>query len=338
MIHKLILSFTLCFILINCTFAAETVEWKIQTNKPVSSTLFIVEEQMMRDIENNSQGALKFTLKGNDGFVPFRSVYNAVRTGEIDAMLMTPSYWASADPVFAIIGDLVAAWSSPEQYNHWLREGGGFKYLERAYQRVGLKVIGYSIATPESIVSRYPIANTNDFKGLVMRAPPGMIGDFFQSLGVKVKHFPVDKVLSSLQNRRIDAADFLDLTSNHQMGAYKIVKHTNYPGFHSMPLYDFVVREQCWNDLSQAQQQIVLAAIEKWQTSAAALTRAELDKAKKEVLLQGVTLHHWNKSELAKARQKAVIIWHKYAGRSPEAKELIDALKNWFKIQDALVN
>jgi TRAP-type mannitol/chloroaromatic compound transport system substrate-binding protein len=284
---------------------------------------------MLRNIEFDSEGALKLDLKGKNGFVNNRSVYNALRTGEIDAMLMTPSYWANADPVFAIMGDLVAAWDNPQQYSRWLNSANGIRYLDEAYARVGLKLLGYSIATPESLIARKPIPNVNALHGLIIRTPPGMISDFFKLLGARVKNISGSKVLSSLEQKRIDVADFSDLSVNNQMGAYRIAKHSNYPGFHSMPLYDFVVRLQSWNKLSNKQKEIVLNAVQQWQLKAYTVSQDELLKAKQEVLSQGVTLHTWSTEELKKARQKASIVWEKYATKSDEAKALIGELKLW---------
>jgi len=309
--------------------AAEPVTWKIQTNKPHASSLFKIEQQMLQNIELDTASALKFDLKGRNGFVNNRSAYNALRTGEIDAMFMTPSYWANADPVFAIMGDLVAAWDNPQQYSRWLSSANGIRYLDEAYARVGLKLLGYSIATPESLIARKAIPNVNALQGLTIRTPPGMISDFFKLLGARVKNISGSKVLISLEQKRIDVADFSDLSVNNQMGAYRIVKHTNYPGFHSMPLYDFVVNLQRWNKLSNKQKEIVLKAVQQWQSKAYTVSQEELLEAKKEVLAQGVTLHTWSTDELKKARQKATIVWDKYSAKSDKAKALINELKLW---------
>ncbi|EPJ45513.1 MAG: hypothetical protein OFPI_36590 [Osedax symbiont Rs2] len=309
-------------------FAAPIV-WKIQSNKPQGSSLLQIEQQMMDQIKRESNGELIFDLRSNNGFVEHRAAYNAVRTGEIDAMLMTPSYWVGADPVFAIMGDLVAAWNSPAQYLRWLVEFQGIAYLERAYRRVGLKLLGFTVSPAESLIATRPIANIDDFKGLVMRAPPGMISDFFQLLGARPRNIAGNKVLAALQRKRIDMADFSDLAVNNQLGAYRWAKYTNYPGFHSMPLYDFVAREKSWNQLSKQQQRIVMNAVARWQSLAYKVSSKELEHAKHRVIAQGVTLHHWSASELKRARQHAVQIWDKHANKSAAAKALITDLKHW---------
>jgi len=308
---------------------ADPVVWKIQSNKPQGSSLLYIEQKMMDQIKRGSNGELIFDLRSDNGFVEHRGAYNAVRTGEIDAMLMTPSYWVGADPVFAIMGDLVGAWNSPAQYLRWLVQFQGIAYLHRAYQRVGLKLLGFTVSPAESLIATKPMANIDDFKGLVMRAPPGMISDFFQLLGARPRNISGNKVLAALQRGRIDMADFSDLATNNQLGAYRWAKYTNYPGFHSMPLYDFVVREKSWNKLSKQQQQIVMQAVKQWQSVAYKVSAKELEQAKSRVIAQGVTLHKWNKAELKRARQHAVKVWDKHANKSDAAKALITDLKLW---------
>ncbi|MGB1238633.1 MAG: TRAP transporter substrate-binding protein DctP [Pseudomonadales bacterium] len=318
----------LMFIISFCAQATPKV-WKIQSNKPQNSSLLQIEQRMMRQIEQASQGELVFMLKADNGFVGLREAYNAVRTGEIDAMLMTPSYWSAADPVFSIMGDLVAAWNSPAQYVKWLEKAQGIRYLERAYRRVGLRLLGYAVAPAESLVSTKPLSSVEDIAGLVMRAPPGMISDFFTLLGARPRNISAGKAIKALARGRIDMADFSDLSVNAQVGAYTHAKHTNYPGFHSMPLYDFVVREQSWQALSERERQIVLQAVERWQFSSYQVTGEALAKALQETREQGVTLHRWDDSELKRARRQARVVWDNYARKSDEALALIAELTQW---------
>ena len=72
-------------------------------------------------------------------------------------------------------------------------------------------------------------------------------------------------------------------------------------------------------------------AIQVWQSSAYKASRKKLEKTKKLVLAQGVTIHQWSELELKRARQQATIVWDKYASKSVAAKKLIDELKRWLQ-------
>ncbi len=327
------------FFTIICVFSAlsslslnaQPVTWKVQSNKPKDGVLFSVELLVAKEIAADTQGNLLLDVRSGNGHVGQREAFNALRLGKIDAMFMSPQYWGGADPVFPIMGDLVAAWDSPEQYFYWLNDEGGIKYLEAAYQRFGLKLIGYVVAPTESLVSRIPIANIDDIKGKVMRTPPGMITDFFQLIGARTRNISVPKIAASLLNGKVAIADLSHIAVNNASGVYKQSKHTNYPGFHSSPLYDFVVNQKAWDALSSFHQKSIKNALLHWRVINYKTNQQELEGALKSLQEQGVTIHHWDEQEIKKARKIAIQVWDKYGAKSDEAKVLITELKQWLK-------
>lgn len=307
------------------------VTWKVQSNKPSGGALLALEQHLANDIEIETQGDLILDIRPENGHVGLREAFNALRRGYIDAMFMTPQYWGGADPVFPIMGDLVAAWNSPEQYIYWLKHKGGIKHLEAAYQRFGLKLVGYIIAPAESLIATVPVANISDIKGQVMRTPPGMITDFFQLLGARTRNITTSKIASSIATKKVSIADLSNIVLNNKLQVYQHAKHTNYPGFHSMPLYDFVVNQKSWDALPLIQQHRLKNAMLHWQELNYKTTQKELEAVKISLDRQQVTVYQWEPTEIIKARKKAVLVWDKYAKKSPRAFELIQELKNWLK-------
>ncbi len=310
---------------------AQSVTWKVQSNKPATGKLFSFEQHLAQDIAHRTQQRLIFDVKSDNGHVGVREAFNALRLGKIDAMFMSPQYWGGADPVFPIMGDLVAAWDSPEQYFHWLNDEGGIKHLEAAYQRFGLKLIGYVVAPTESLVSKVPIANIENIKGQVMRVPPGMISDFFQLLGARTRNITPPQIEQAMTRGKITIADLSHLSMNNEIGLYQQAKHTNYPGFHSLPLYDFVVNQEAWDALDLEQQNIVSDALLHWRVITYKSTQQDINETLVSLREQGVTVHRWDKEEIKKARTIAIQVWDKYATKSEHANALILELKRWLK-------
>lgn len=311
--------------------SAQPIVWKVQSNKPAAGVLFTIEQQLAEEIAFETKGELILVVKPEGGFLGIREAFNGLRKGSIEGMFMTPQYWGGADPVFTVLGDLVAAWDSPAQYRRWLSEQKGIRYLESAYERYGLKLISYTIAPSESIVSTTPIANVSDFKGKVIRSPPGMISDFFAALGARPRHLTVAKISPALANGRINMADFSNLVHNYHLNQYKVAKYTNYPGFHSMPLYDFVVRKEAWLGLSDEHKLAVKKVMNRWDKIIYNSTHFHLQKVLKLTEKEGVTVHRWNKSEIRAARRLAVSVWDNYARKNRTAKQIITELKQWLK-------
>jgi TRAP-type mannitol/chloroaromatic compound transport system substrate-binding protein len=311
---------------------AQSVTWKVQSNKPADGILFSFEKHLAKDITKLTKNTLIFDLRSGNDPVGVREAFNALRLGKIDAMFMSPQYWGGADPVFPIMGDLVAAWDSPEQYFHWLNDKGGIKHLEAAYLRFGLKLVGYVVAPTESLVSKVAIADINDIQGQVMRTPPGMISDFFQLLGARTRNLTASKVTQALTDGKITIADLSHISMNSELGLYKQAKHTNYPGFHSAPLYDFVVNQKAWDALTAEQQDVVSDALLHWRVISYKANQEGVNQILASLKQQGVTIHRWDKLEIKKARTIAIAVWDKYAAKSDHAKALITELKQWLKV------
>ena len=52
------------------------------------------------------------------------------------------------------------------------------------------------------------------------------------------------EIFTALETGIIDGADAANLTNNVGLGLYDIAEHTNFPGFHSMPLTTLRVTNQ----------------------------------------------------------------------------------------------
>jgi TRAP-type C4-dicarboxylate transport system substrate-binding protein len=314
------------------TQAAPTpIVWDIQSNKLAGSIQFQLEQQTMSRIEELSRGELKFNVVSIDSIFLAKSTFSAVRFGKLQGMFMTPQYWGGADVVFSIYGDLVAAWESPEQYRQWLEQEQGLQYLQSTYHRFGLHQVGYMVSPAESLVSTVPIANLNDFRGKSIRTPPGMVADFFTLLGAKPKEMSMSQVIGSLANHRIQMTDYSNIVVNDKVGLYGVAKHTNYPGFHSMALLDFVVNKKAWDALEPKHQAIVKLVISDWEKSLDQEMELKLDQVIERLKSQGVILYQWDAQELKKARNIAKKIWQEYALKSPEAHQVISQLMAWLE-------
>ena len=127
-------------------------------------------------------------------------------------------------------------------------------------------------------------------------------------------------------------ADYSYLVDNVNLKLYATAKHTNYPGFHSMPLYDFVVRKKSWQGISDKHKLAVKKVMSRWDTIVFNSTRFQLERALKVAKSEGVTLHRWDESETKAARRLAVKVWDDYGRKNVKAQQLIDELKSWLTL------
>ena len=113
---------------------------------------------------------------------------------------------------------------------------------------------------PNIIHSKKPIRTIEDFRGLKLRVPGGMIAEGFAAAGARTTLLPGGEVFSALEKGTVDAADYTGPAVNWALGFQQV---TNYiwegpPGLESIyqpvDLMDFVVRMDVWNRLSKTMQ------------------------------------------------------------------------------------
>ena len=71
------------------------------------------------------------TVLPTKAVVPHRETIDAVAHGILDGDLNAISYFAGRDPAFAMIGDLIAGWDTPEQLQTYCMHGGGKEILQK---------------------------------------------------------------------------------------------------------------------------------------------------------------------------------------------------------------
>ena len=107
-----------------------------------------------------------------------------------------------------MIGDLVFAYQHPWQAEAWYYHRGGLDMLREAYAKFNVYPVGVSWWGVESIVSKKPIKTIDDFKGLKVRTPQGMIAEILTKLGASIVVLPGGEVYSALDKGVVDAADW----------------------------------------------------------------------------------------------------------------------------------
>lgn len=319
---------------------AEPTIWKVQSHKPESSIFHQnFKKFVVTPINKELKGRLQIRLfaQGENQLHSNRSGFSAVRHGRVAGRFSATMYWGGADPVFSIAGDLIAAWESEEDFFDWFDNFGGEEFVQNAYARYNSYFVGYALSPHESLVAKFPITDIESLKGKRIRTPPGSMGHaFFQALGAVSRPFTLSKVPNSFPRSVIDAADYSTISLNLQEGVYKHAKHTNYPGFHSLPVLEFVVNLQQWNKLSLEDKSVIKKHVKHWQKMNTIVVKELEPKHIAELEAQGVTLHKWSQLEKRKARKIAIKVWDKFTQKSPQAKAVVESIKQWLRDNNKL--
>lgn len=308
---------------------AQTV-LKIQTSTQTGGYSFdYLQDNWVPRLEAMTGGDLTIEFFPINSVVDRKETPEAVMAGVLSGDLTSVAYFAGRDPAFAIMGDMIAGYDSPEQIQTFCRLGGGRDALQELWDATlpgAVHVVGCGPVSKEALVSTVPINSVADLEGLKIRSPSGLAATVFQAAGAAPASIPFSDVFTSLEKGVIDAADASAYINNHNNGFHQIARYPLYPGIHSMAIHQFTINKELWDGLSPAQQLV----LETWYYAAYDDLRRQLDLQDKaqvaaDAAAGEITVINWPQSERDAFREIAMGAWEETAAKSPAARAALDA-------------
>lgn len=316
---------------------AAEYEWRWQTSAESGANYYPYQQDYVKNIEKMSGGRIHIDLLPINSIVAYNETLDAVGANIIQGHITGPNYFTGKDPVFALAGDLTAAWESPRDVQMFFEYGGGNEVYRKVLEKYNVYFLGGgAIGGPESIPSRVPIRGTADLKGLKMRLPEGLPQKIFGDFGVAAVNLPASEAFTALERGVIDAADYSMFSTNDKLGFHRFARYPIYPGFHSVPTLEVSINLDVWKSLPDDLKDILLTAtrdaLRDWPAHMEMNDLAAVAKARAE----GVEIVSWSPEEKKKFRTVAQKHWAEFAKQSPAATEMYDAIINFLKSMDRL--
>lgn len=304
--------------------SAQQTNLRIQTHFSPETLSGQLAKKYIEDISAMSNGEITVEMFYSSSVVKSVETFDAAATGILDCDMTGGAYQTGKNPAFQFTGDLMGGYSNPYQQMAWLLHADGRTALNSLYHDYDMHFIGWWIPGPESLASTKPIRNVEDFKDWKFRSPPGLATKVFANLGASPIVMDFNEIFTALETGIIDGADAANLTNNIGLGLYDIAKHTNFPGFHSMPADHLACRKDVWDAMPAHHQKIMEVAMDSLALHNATLN--EVKNAQNAVKLrdEGVTMYEWSPDELAKFRTAVKAGWEEFA-TTPEAKALLQS-------------
>lgn len=291
-------------------------------------------------IEALTGGALSFEFLPTGAVMPRTETPDGVAAGVLSGDMTSVEYFSGRDPAFAIMGNLIAGYDSPDQVQTFCRHGGGREMLQKLWDEMlpgKLHVIGCGAVSREALVSAVPIRGVDDLKGVKIRSPEGLAATVFQKAGASPVNMSINDVFTALEKGVIEAADASAYINNSKSGYHQIAAYPIYPGIHSMTVRQFTLNKDLWDGLTADQQ----VALETWFYAAYDDLRRVLDLQDKEVVAaekadEDITVIDWPQSERDRFRQIATEAWEETASKSPLAREALETHYEFMKTMGLL--
>ncbi|MCQ8782396.1 TRAP transporter substrate-binding protein [Mangrovibrevibacter kandeliae] len=337
MITRLLAATLAAGLLSTAAYAQETFDLKFQSSDNSGTVSFGVQQEWAKHLSEVSNGRINVEMLPVGSIVEYNETLDAVGSGILDGHITDSSYFTGKDPGFALIGNPVGAYSTPEELRAFFDDGGGTKLYNEILNPYGVQFIGPAAQTAEAIPSKIPIDGVADLKGVKIRAPEGMVQSAFAAAGAAPVNLPQSEVFTSLDKGVIDAADATTLATNDSMGLNDVAKNPIWPGFHSLPLNEVSINKAKWDAMSDEDRQMLTDSVKWYADHLAERVRSRDEEVAEKLRQRGdVTIHSWSEEEKKKFRQIGQEQWKTYAERSENAQKVYDTLTAYLKKEGRL--
>jgi TRAP-type C4-dicarboxylate transport system substrate-binding protein len=218
----------------------------------------------------------------------------------------------------------MGGYATPYQQLSWLYYGGGLEDAQALYNKYDMQLVGWWVYGQESLASSRPLDGPSALKDFKFRSPPGMETKIFEKLGAKPIVMDFTEIFTALETGIIDGADASGLANNVGLGLYDLVKHANFPGFHSMPSDHLACNKSVWDSMPESHRTIMSVAMEALALRTALTFEKANAAAAAKLRAEGVTLWQWSEEDLQTFRDAAQATWPEFA-TTPEAKALVES-------------
>ncbi len=187
------------------------------------------------------------------------------------------------------------------------------------------------------IHSRIPIRSFEDFKGIKLRMPGGLIAAVFAAAGAKTVFLTGDQVYPTLQSGAIDAADFAGPGTNFNMGFANVAKYIILgppatPCLHQpVDLHCALVNLAQWTALPKHLQDVVEYAARRFSWDDYAFVQKQNILSWGKYRDKGVEIVRLSNADVDKLRKVAIPLWFEWARKDPLALEAFSSQLEYMK-------
>jgi TRAP-type mannitol/chloroaromatic compound transport system substrate-binding protein len=306
---------------------AAGISLKIQTAWSAGGIGQQIFETWCHSMIERTSGELTLVPFAADDISGIFEMMDAVAGGVLDGMHWFPVYWPSTGrmPAGAFLSSFPMGLNHPHQWDMLFDSYGGTELAREFYAKQGLYFIGHVHQDLNLIHSKKPIRSLDEFKGLKLRMPGGLIAECFAAIGARTVTLPGPDVFSALEAGAIDAADFVGPAINFSLGfaqvsEYIVMGPPSTPCLHQpVDLMEISFNLQVWNGLPRHLQGILIDEVRNFSSlHFTGIQRANVE-AWSSFAEAGTKVTRLSEDDVARFRKVAIPLWFQWANKDRDA-------------------
>jgi TRAP-type mannitol/chloroaromatic compound transport system substrate-binding protein len=310
--------------------AAAGITLKVQTMWSSGGIGHQIFETWCNSIIERSSGELALAPFAANDISSVFDMGEAVAGGVLDGMFSSPTYWAATKrmPAGAFFSSFPMGLNHPHHFDMLFDSYGGTKLARELWAKQGLYFVGRIQHDFNLIHSKKPISSLDDFKGLKIRMPGGLIAECFSTIGARVVTLPGPDVYSALETGAIEAADFVGPAINYSLGFagvsnYIVMGPASTPCLHQpVDAMEFSLNLQTWNGLSDHSKRLLTDEVQVFSMQHfTGIQKANIEAWSK-FAEAGTTVTRLSEEDVLRFRKVAIPLWFKWANKDKDAARI----------------
>ena len=286
-------------------------------------------KRLEKSVKVISGGDLQLKFFEPRALVPALEIFDAVKSGAVDAGWSSPGFWQSRERALALFS-AVPFGPDAREYGAWLLYGGGEKLMQEIYAEHGIYGMICGVIAPEaSGWFRREIKTIEDFKGLKIRFF-GLGALVMQNLGADTQLLAPGDTYPALERGVIDGLEYSQPAIDLQQGFYQIAKHYYFPGWHQQATaLELLVNKKKWDALTAQHKAILTESCRANFTIGMTEGEAIQSKALDELEAKGVKFHVWSDAILKRFKDEWLKIAEEISGEDAKFAKAWNSLKKF---------
>ena len=306
-------------------------EWNLASSMASETMDYGILNDALTWLESVTNGRLKITQLPTGAIVKGPDQLQALSSGTVQVCRESPAYFSRTDPAFAILGSGPGVWESPIDLQLYFEEFGGKELARKLYREHNVYYVGPKISNAEPMHGNKPIDSFDALAGLKIRTLPGLYHDLFKGAGAIPTTLDGSEIYSGLDTGVIDAAEFLSIAINYDMGLHEVSKYVLYPSFHcAAGADDISVNMDAWNELPDDLKLAMEGMVYLFSRWAWDWQEAASYEALVKMIDYGVEHVTWTPADVTKARAIGMNNLKEWGLKSPLAQEIANNIVAFF--------
>lgn len=305
---------------------AQVFKWRAQHPWPPGGRFDELAQDLVARIKKRSAGRLDIKLFPAGAIVGTAESLDAIGKGMFEAHLNIPLYWSGKMHAGTFFFGAPGGIDGFTDWYQWYYNYGGLEMARDAYKKFNVYFVDHLTShanTPIFARKEKPLRSLADFKGLKVRAAPGVRSDIIKALGAAPAFMMVGDVYTALETGVIDAVSGFSIDGWYKFGIHEISHWLVYPAF-MMPdgNTELAVGMKAWNKLPADLQSLIKEVVRGWKVEwyiDSKQVNYKSLKAMTDAGLEIVNLPEKDIKELNKIVEDTVT---KFANRDPLSKKV----------------